>query len=304
MKIVSLLPSSTEIVYALGLGEQLVAVTHECDYPPEAQYKPIITSSVIEHEEGTSMKIHDEITALVKDKKSIYHLNEDLLRKLNPDLILTQELCDVCAVSYNIVVKAARVLEGEIEIISLEPNFFDDILSNIRLVGEKTGREKRANELFAEYKERINYIVTKISQITGRPNVYCMEWLDPPFAAGHWIPEMVAMAGGKEVMGLFGEESEQIEWENVLRASPDIIILMPCGFNLQRTIAELKQLQNYPDWSTLPAVQNDQVYAVDGSSFFNRPGPRIIDGLEIMAQIIHPDFFTYQFSDKVFQRIA
>lgn len=309
MKIVSLLPSATESVYALGLGEQLQAVTHECDFPPEATTKPVITSSVLNHASNDSHRyaseqIHKGISGLLHEGKSIYHLNEELLAEIKPDLILTQELCDVCAVSYNIVEEAARIVEGDREIISLEPNFFEDILSNIRLVAEKTGRVKAADDLLSGFQKRINHIVTTTSQITKLPKVYCMEWIEPPFAAGHWIPEMVSMAGGKEGLGLLGQPSEQIAWEDVLSFAPEILILMPCGFGLDRTLEEAKQLRDYPGWSELPAVRHNRVYAVDGSSYFNRPGPRIVDGLEILAQIIHPESFSFPHLQSTFQKIS
>lgn len=302
MRIVSLLPSATEIVAALDLMEHLVAVTHECDYPPEVQHKPVITSSVLEHVGSTSAHIHKGITGLVHEGKSIYRLDHELLRQLRPDLILTQELCDVCAVSYETVQDAAKILDGEPEIISLEPNFFNDILSNIQLVGRKTGTEDRANALIKKSEERINSVVTRTSHITDRPTVYCMEWLDPPFAAGHWIPEMVAMAGGKEGLGSLGQPSEQIEWQDVLDFDPDIIILMPCGFDLKRTIEESELLRKYQDWQSLTAVRTGNIFAVNGSAYFNRPGPRIIDGLEILAQLIHPELFSFSLPENSFQR--
>ena len=302
MRIVSLLPSATEIVYALGLGDQLSAVTHECDYPPQALEKPVITSSVLDPG-SSSIQIHKGITGLVHEGKSIYHLDEDLLREIKPDLILTQEICDVCAISYGVVQEAAKILEGDQEILSLEPNFLGDILSNIRLVGEKTGKKQEAKALLTKFEERINNVVTKTSHITDRPRVYCMEWIDPPFAAGHWISEMVSMAGGEEGLARLGQPSEQIEWQDVLDFAPEIVIFMPCGFNLERTIEECKQARTYPNWSDLPAVKTGRVFTVDGSSYFNRPGPRIIDGLEILAQIIHPDIFSFTFFEEAFQKI-
>ena len=303
MKIISLLPSATEIVYALGLGEQLMAVTHECDYPPEASEKPVITASVLEHSERSSLQIHKGITGLVHEGKSIYHLNEKLLAEIKPDLILTQELCDVCAVSYNIVLDAAKILKGEQDIISLEPHFFRDILSNILLVGEKTGKSKQAKQLIASYEKRISSIENKASKLTARPKVYCMEWIDPPFAAGHWISEMVSIAGGREGLAINGKPSVQINWQDVVDYAPEILIFMPCGFGLDKAIAEAKQVQSWPSWSDLPAVQKSQIYAVDGSSFFNRPGPRLIDGLEILSQIIHPEIFSYTSEQQNFQKI-
>ncbi len=295
MKIVSLLPSATEIICALGLEDQLLAVTHECDYPPTVRKKAVITSSVLDDANRSSRHIHEGITGLLNEGKSIYELNENLLAELKPDLILTQELCEVCAVSYNIVRDAARILEGETEIISLEPNSVNDILANIRLVGEKTGRETAARALIAGFEERIEHIVSKTVDISTRPRVYCMEWLDPPFAAGHWVPEMVSMAGGTEGLGQTGQPSKQIAWQQVVDFAPEIVILMPCGFNLEQTLMESKAVTAYAGWHSLPAVRNNRVAAVNGSAYFNRPGPRVIDGLEILAQIIHSQLFSFSF---------
>ncbi len=303
MKIVSLLPSATEIVYTLGLGEKLMAVTHECDYPPEAAEKPVITSSILEHSHSSSLQIHKGITGLVHEGKSIYHLNEKLLAEIKPDLILTQELCDVCAVSYNIVFEAAKILEGEQEIISLEPHFFRDILSNILLVGEKTGKNQEAKQLIESFEQRIAFVEDKTSKLTAPRKVYCMEWIDPPFAAGHWISEMVSIAGGREELAVKGKPSVQIEWQDVVVYAPEILVFMPCGFGLEKSIAEAKQVQSWPGWSDLPAVQKDQVYAVDGSSFFNRPGPRLVDGLEILAQILNPEIFSSISQQQNYQKI-
>lgn len=303
MKIVSLLPSATEIVYALGLGEELLAVTHECDYPSGASEKPVITSSILEHSESSSLQIHKGITGLIHEGKSIYHLNEKLLAEIKPDLILTQELCDVCAVSYNIVLEAAKILEGDQEIISLEPHFFRDVLSNILLVGEKTDKSSEAKRLVDSLEKRITFIENNTCKLTVRPKVYCMEWIDPPFAAGHWISEMVAIAGGQEGLAIKGQPSVQINWQDVVDYAPEILVFMPCGFGLDRAVAEAKQVQGWPGWPDLPAVKKNQVYAVDGSSFFNRPGPRLVDGLEILAQILNPEIFSSILPRKNYQRI-
>jgi len=303
MKIVSLLPSATEIVYALGLEKQLCAVTHECDFPPEAQKKPVITSSVLSHEHSDSLQIHKGITGLVHEGKSIYHLDEDLLSHIQPDLILTQELCDVCAVSYNIVVDAARILEGETEVISLEPNLLHDVLDNINLVGEKTGRKEVANRVTERLKNRIARVVQETQTVRRRPRVYCMEWIDPPFAAGHWMSEMVSMAGGKDELALSGQPSAQIAWQRVVDYAPEILIFMPCGFGVERALREAGKVRSWEGWAELPAVRNGRVFAVDGSSYFNRPGPRLVDGLEILAQIIHPDLFSYYHRPTQVQKV-
>jgi iron complex transport system substrate-binding protein len=280
LKICSLLPSGTEILYSLGLDDQVVAVTHECDYPPEAASKPKITEDLICHTRMSSKEIDHAVSANVGRHGSIYRLNEDLLEALHPDLIITQELCEVCAVSYKEVKKAARVLNGQTRIVSLEPNSLDDVLDTILLIGELTGCSATAEKNVRDMKSRLDRVRQRVEGLR-RPRVYAMEWLDPPFSAGHWVPEMVEIAGGDEVLGKAGMKSQRINSEAVMRANPEIIVLMPCGFSLDRTIEEYRRTQFLPGWS-------GQVYAVDGSSYFNRSGPRLIEGVEILAEIFHP----------------
>jgi iron complex transport system substrate-binding protein len=279
MRICSLLPSGTEILYALGLGDQIVAVTHECDYPAETASKPRITADVIDHERLTSAEIDHHVAANIGRHGSIYHLKEDLLETLKPDLIVTQELCDVCAVSYKEVQRAARVLDGQTRIVSLEPNTLGEMLDTIVLIGELTGREEAAEQTVRELRARLNRVREGVRGLV-RPRVYAMEWLDPPFSGGHWVPEMVEIAGGTEVLGKAGAKSERIRPEQILEARPEIIVLMPCGFSLERTIEEYGRTKFLPGWS-------GAVYAVDGSSYFNRSGPRLVDGVEILAEIFH-----------------
>jgi iron complex transport system substrate-binding protein len=280
MRICSLLPSGTEILYSLGLGEQVVAVTHECDYPAETAYKPKITEDVVDHARLTSREIDHHVSSNLGRHGTIYRLKEDLLEALQPDLIVTQELCEVCAVSYQEVQRAARVLEGRTRIVSLEPNTIADVLDTISLVGELTGRQAVARKNVLELKARLERVRERVCSLK-RPRVYAMEWLDPPFSAGHWVPEMVEIAGGEEVLGKAGQKSQRISPERILEARPEIIILMPCGFSLERTIEEYRRTKFLPGWT-------GQVYAVDGSSYFNRSGPRLIDGVEILGEIFHP----------------
>jgi iron complex transport system substrate-binding protein len=283
MKICSLLPSATEILFLLGLGDQIVAVTHECDYPPDAASKLTITQNVIDHERLTSAQIDHHVASNIGRHGSIYNLNEDLLQALQPDLIITQELCDVCAVSYKQVQQAAKVLEGRTKLVSLEPTTLGEVFDNILLVGELTNRQDAARKTVRELRNRLDRVKERVRGLR-RPKVYAMEWLDPPFTAGHWVPEMVEIAGGDEVLGKAAAKSERIAPERVLEASPEIIVLMPCGFSLERTIEEYKRTTFLPGWS-------GQVYAVDGSSYFNRPGPRLVDGVEILAEIFHPNVY-------------
>jgi len=283
MKICSLLPSATEILFSLGLGDQIVAVTHECDYPPDAASKPTITQNVIDHERLTSAQIDHHVASNIGRHGSIYNLKEDLLQALQPDLIITQELCDVCAVSYKQVQQAAKVLEGRTKLVSLEPTTLGEVLDNILLVGELTDRQDAARETVRELRNRLGRVKERVRGLR-QPKVYAMEWLDPPFTAGHWVPEMVEIAGGEEVLGKAAANSERITPDRVIEASPEIIVLMPCGFSLERTIQEYKRTTFLPGWS-------GEVYAVDGSSYFNRPGPRLVDGVEILAEILHPNVY-------------
>jgi iron complex transport system substrate-binding protein len=280
MRICSLLPSGTEILYSLGLGDQVVAVTHECDYPAETAAKPKITEDLIDHGRMTSMEIDHHVSSNLGRHGTIYRLKEDLLEALKPDLIVTQELCEVCAVSYKEVQRAARVLEGRTRIVSLEPNTLSDVFDTISLVGELTGRQEAARKNVLELEARLERVRERVRG-SRRPRVYAMEWLDPPFSAGHWVPEMVETAGGDEVLGKAGLKSQRITLERILEAQPEIIVLMPCGFSLQRTIDEYRRTEFLPGW-------NGEVYAVDGSSYFNRSGPRLVDGVEILAEIFHP----------------
>jgi iron complex transport system substrate-binding protein len=281
MKICSLLPSATEILYSLDLGKDIVAVTHECDYPPAAESKLKITESTIDHARLSSAEIDHHVASNIGRHGSIYTLKEDMLETIAPDLIVTQELCDVCAVSYKDVKRAARVLEGRTKIVSLEPNTLDEVIDTISLVGELTGRQDRARETVNSLRARLERVRERVRGRT-RPRVYAMEWLDPPFSGGHWVPEMVEIAGGQELLGKRGEKSERITPEQVLQAAPEIIVLMPCGFSLERTVDEYRRTNFLPGWT-------GAVYAVDGSSYFNRPGPRLVDGVEILAAIFHPD---------------
>ena len=281
LKICSLLPSATEILYSLGLGDQVVAVTHECDYPPETTSKPKITADLMDHERLTSAEIDHHVASNIGRHGSIYTLNADLLEALKPDLIVTQELCDVCAVSYKDVQRAARVLDAQTKIISLEPNTLDEVFDTILLVGEMTGREDIARTNVRELRARLDRVRQRVRGL-ARPRVYAMEWLDPPFSGGHWVPEMVEIAGGTELIGKPGAKSQRITPGDIMEARPEIIVLMPCGFSLERTVREYQRTNFLPGW-------RGQVFAVDGSAYFNRSGPRLIDGVEILAEIFHPD---------------
>jgi iron complex transport system substrate-binding protein len=303
--ICSLLPSATEIVFALGLGDRLAAVTHECDFPPEAARLPVITRSTLDdHESRRSHDIHTHISTALHGGSSIYRLDQPLLERLAPDLILTQELCDVCAVSYETVKQAVRRLQGHATILSLEPTTLQGILDTIRQVGEATGTSTRAASLARELEELADTIAVRAQAASGCPRVFAMEWLDPPFTAGHWVPEMVRRAGGRDELAREGYPSTQIPWRRIADYDPEIIVLMPCGFTLSRTMEEFGHVTLPEEWRGLRAVRSGCVYAVNGSAYFNRPGPRIVTGLQILAEILHPDVFTRTAPPGAWQRLA
>jgi iron complex transport system substrate-binding protein len=290
MRIVSLLPSATEIVYALGLGDSLIGVSHDCDFPPEVASKPKLSQALI----STDLP-SDEIDAIVREQLhsglSVYHLDAPLLQELKPDLILTQELCEVCAPSFDQVAEAAKILGDQTKIVSLEPRSLEDILENIRLVGELTSQADFANQIIAALRERIDRVRQITEELRERPTVACVEWLSPVMVAGHWVPELVEYAGGEDLLGEAGDPTREIAWGDLLNYDPDVLVFMPCGFSIERTLAEMELVIGREGWEELAASKNGQVYLVDASSYFNRPGPRVVTGLEIMAQIIHPEFF-------------
>jgi len=289
MRIVSLLPSSTEIVYELGLGSDLVGVSHDCDYPPEVTKKICLTSIDIDPAKASSATVNEWVAAKVHSGTSIYHIDPRALKRANPDLILTQELCEVCAPSFTEVKSACKILEGDRKIISLEPTCIDDILDSILIVGQATGKAEKAEQLVNSLRNRIRKLEEMVSNVNSRPEVACLEWLDPIFSAGHWVPEMVSKAGGVDRLTQLSRPSIRLEWSRILEYDPEMLILMPCGFNLDRTIQDSESIRHYNGWQKLRAIQNHQVFAVNGTAYFNRPGPRIVDGMAILAEIMHPD---------------
>ena len=300
MRIVSLVPSATEIVCALGLTDALVGISHDCDFPPEVHGKAVLSEAIIGLSEPSRV-IEGHIRGMVHTGRSVYHLDERALARLAPDLILTQELCAVCAPSYTLVKQAAKLLDAEAKIVSLEPRRLGDVLDNILLVGELTRTAGRAQALFNQLRVRIEAV--RAHAITARPRVVCLEWMDPLYIGGHWVPEMVDIAGGLDVLGRRGEPSRVAEWNEVVGAAPDVLVLMPCGFGLVRTRAEVGALTGRPGWNDIPAVREGRVFLTDASSYFNRPGPRLVDGLEILAAVIHPERFLLELPDGAVEKI-
>jgi iron complex transport system substrate-binding protein len=298
LRILSLIPSATEIVDYLGLTDRLVGRSHECDYPASVQSLPVCTAPKF-NPEGTSAEIHDRVTELLQTALSVYQIQTDVLESLQPTHILTQAQCEVCAVSLSDVEQAVAALtQTHPKIISLQPNTLSEVWEDIRRVGQTLG--VAVDEPIAQLQQRVE-TCTQITQgipAADRPTVACIEWADPLMAAGNWIPELVQRAGGKSLFGTIGQHSPWLQWEELVAAAPEIIILMPCGFGLDRTQEDLDQLAQHPQWSSLPAVKTAQVYITDGNHYFNRPGPRLVDSLEILAEIFHPDRFQYGYQGQ------
>jgi len=296
VRIVSLLPSATEIVFALGLGDNLVGVTHECDWPPEAVGKPIMTRSTNDLAALTGGGIHRLVTEALHGGSSLYALDEAALADAAPDLILTQELCAVCAVSYREVNDAVRTMGGEITVVSLEPTSIEGILNTISTVGAMTDTEDDAVDVLEDLRARLGDIEERVHERRegGQPPVRAvgLEWLDPPFATGHWIPEQIRRAGGWELLGREGDRSVQTTWEAVRDVDPEMLVMMPCGFHVNDAVADWKRTPRPEFWGDIDAVRRGQVFVVDGSAYFSRPGPRVIEGIAILAEIFDPDGFV------------
>ena len=299
VRIVSLIPSGTEILAALGLSDAIVGRSHECDYPPEIQDRPICTQARL-NTNAPSSEIHDQVNDLLQSALSIYQINTDVLEKLQPTHIVTQDQCDVCAVSLTEVEKAvASLIHSSPQIISLQPNVFQDVWADIERVAHALGVDSQ--RLLENLAARVKIVEQKtqgLSQTENLPTVACVEWTDPLMVAANWIPELVSLAGGKPLFGITGKPSATFKWEELVTANPDVIIFMPCGFDLDRTRQDAQLLTHRPEWEQLHANQSGRVYITDGNAYFNRPGPRLVESLEILAEIQHPEIFQYGYKGK------
>jgi iron complex transport system substrate-binding protein len=303
MRVCSLLPGATEIAFALGLGKDVVGVTHECDYPAEARQKPVVVRSLIDSNRMTSREIDQSVSEMMRKSQGLYTIDEKRLREAAPDVILTQGLCDVCAIDYEEVASVSRSLAKKPKIVSLTPNCLTDILDDVARVGEATGQRKKAERVIHHLQQRISTVRENVAKLSVRPRVACLEWFDPIYAAGHWVPEMVALAGGQYGLGRKGEPSAKMDWNKVVEFAPDVIVLMPCGFDVTRTLREAALLKKFDSWHNMPAVKAGKVFAVNGHAFFSRPGPRLVDGLEILAHIIHPEICPMQVPSEHAQKV-
>ncbi len=297
-KIISLLPAATEIICALGLANRLVGRSHECDYPEIVKNLPICSSAKFLLGPD-SAKIDKQVKEILPDALSIYTVDKEIIKGLNPDVIITRAQCEVCAVSLKDVEQALDNLLGKnVDIISLEPRILDDIFIDIRNIAQQLETDDQAELLIEELEERINIIRHKLKFSDYKPKVACIEWLSPMMLAGNWTPELLDIAGGKSILAENGKHSPFIDFEAIQKENPEIVIIMPCGFSIQRTLQEINILTELPGWQDLKAVKNNQIYIADGNQYFNRPGPRIVDSIEILAGIIHPKQFIFGYEGK------
>jgi iron complex transport system substrate-binding protein len=286
MRIVSLLPGATETVTLLGLTDQLVGVSHECDYPAAVRDVPVLVEPAIDSR-AESQRIDEQVRALRSSGRSLYRVREGMLRKAAPDLVITQELCDVCAITPDDVRRVIETLPAPPRVVSLSATTLPGVFEDIERIARATGRERAGAELVKHLNGRLRSIAGQVPHRSEPPRVVCLEWLSPLFVAGHWVPDMVQAAGGRDVLGQSGQPSRRIAWSELADAHPDVIILMPCGFTIERTTRELEILTSRREWQNLPAAQSGRVFVVDANAYFSRPGPRLVDGVELLAAAVH-----------------
>jgi iron complex transport system substrate-binding protein len=291
MRICTLLPSATEICYALGLGDSVLGVTHECDFPPEARGKRVVVTSRLPHTTD-SAEIDRLVTEFTSRGESVYRVDADALREIAPDLILTQDLCHVCAASPDDLAAALSTLPRTPKVLSLDAHTLGEVWADIIAVGAATNREKEAANLVEYLKDKVSSVERAVQPFIAahpRPRIACLEWLNPVFNAGHWVPEMVALAGGEDVLAHAGKPSVRMEWQQVFDAQPDVILISPCGYDLARALEEFSHMSLPEGWNEMPAVKSGRVYVTDANSYLSRPGPRLADGVAILAKALHPD---------------
>ena len=294
------------MAYALGLSDSIVGITHECDYPPEVKNKPVVVRNVLPIETMSQSEIDRAVAERIRTGQSLYQIDEQLLRELAPDLILTQDLCQVCAPSGNEVSQVIKALPKAPQILWLTPRSLNEIFDNVRELGGATNCVGEAEALIYDCRTRLEHLAERTKSVSHTPRVFCMEWLDPVYASGHWVPELVKIAGGVDELGKERGESVRVSWDDVAAWAPEVLILMPCGFNLQQTMKQVWDVfgrQTSKPFFELPAVRNNRVYGVDANSYFARPGPRVVEGAELLAKLIHPELFDSAPSTNDFQQV-
>jgi iron complex transport system substrate-binding protein len=302
MRICSLLPSATEIAYAIGLGNSIVGVSHECDFPADATTKPRLLLPRVDPT-APPAEIDRQVSEIIVRGESIYAVDAELLRSLAPDLILTQDLCHVCAASPDDLATALAKFSRPPQVLSLTPRSLAEVWRDIRCVGEATGHVREAEALVVKLEQRVASVAESVKQAQPRPRALCLEWLDPYYVGGHWIPEMVSRAGGDDVLGRLREPSFRVDADDILRSRPDVVLIMPCGYNLARAVSEFRMGLLPPGSDLFPAVRDRRVFALDANSYFSRPGPRLADGVALLAHILHPDLMASGFPADSFQRL-
>ncbi|MFN4258027.1 MAG: cobalamin-binding protein [Gemmataceae bacterium] len=301
-RIVSLIASATEIVCALGFEDQLVGRSHECDYPPSVRRLPVCTEPKFPVA-GSSYEIDQRVKAILQEGLSVYRVQAEMLRQLQPDVIVTQSHCEVCAVSLKDVEQAVcQWVDGRPRLVSLHPDALADVWQSIRQVAVSLGASQRGEELIHQLQHRIANIAEPVRSLAERPTVACIEWLEPLMAAGNWMPELVELAGGVNLFGTAGRHAPWLQWSAVVAQNPDILILLPCGWDIDRCRREMPLLTRHPEWSSLRAVQAGRIYLTDGNQYFNRPGPRLVESLEILAELLHPHTFHFGHEGSGWQR--
>lgn len=298
MNICSFVPGATEVIAALGLADRLVGISHECDFPSSVRHAPILIEPTIGHGTPSSEEIDQEVKALVAAGRPLYHLDEQAFLDAQPDLILTQDLCDVCAVTPDHLARAIHLLPSPPRVVTLNPTTLEDMIRDVERIAQAAERLSEGQELARKLRSRLDAVLARNPSEQDRVRVACLEWLDPLYAAGHWVPEMVRLAGGLDVLGKNGSRSRETTWEEVAAAQPDILIVMPCGYSIERTMQELARPgQTQKEWArALDGWPN--TYIVEAASYFSRPGPRLVDGVELLASIIHPNPATTLDSTK------
>jgi iron complex transport system substrate-binding protein len=286
VRICSLVPGATEVLFALGLGESVVGVTHECDWPPEVEACPRVTASELQSGDLSSAEIDNAVAEAAREGKALYAIDEDVWEKIRPEVVVAQELCDVCAVS------AGEVRRLDVEVIDYSPSTLDDVFAHITRLGVRLGEDGSADELTNGMRTRLERVRAALAETETYPRVYVSEWLEPPYAAGHWVPDMVSAAGGMEVAGIAGEPSFRMRWSDVAGLEPDTVVLAPCGFDLDRTLTEVVTLDLSAHLLGTTARQESRVFAVDANGYFSRPGPRLVEGVELLAYLLHPDAYS------------
>jgi iron complex transport system substrate-binding protein len=303
LRLISFLPAATEMVFALGLGDRLVGVSHECDFPAPAKTKPVVVKPVLPLEKMSLREIDAAVAERIGSGQNLYQVDERLLEQLAPTHILTQALCQVCAPSGNEITRALAALPVKPKILWLTPRSIAEIFGNLRELGAATGRLAQAVELNAAANARLQNVIELRKKTPRRPRVFCLEWIDPYYCCGHWVPEMVELAGGEDALGRKGTDSVRVSWTDIAALSPEILVVSPCGFGVEEAVEQAKQLLQHPGWNNLPAALNDRVFAVNANAYFSRPGPRVVDGVELLAHLIHPELCDWRGSGNAFRQI-